>query len=111
MTVADLGSFANAARHFGLPASTISRRVARLERQLDLRLIRRTSQKLSLTDVGEVYFNHARRALDELRVGEEALQSLKARPMGRVRITTARGLTHHVWREASCEATGILRAS
>ncbi|MBT6278106.1 MAG: LysR family transcriptional regulator [Chromatiales bacterium] len=75
VTVGDLGSFANAARHLGLPASTISRRVARLERHLDLRLIRRTTRKRSLTDVGEVYFNHARRELESIRGHQEKINA------------------------------------
>ncbi len=50
--VADAGSFSAAAKLLGLPRSTVSRKVSRLEDALGVRLLQRTTRKLSLTDSG-----------------------------------------------------------
>ena len=53
--VVERGGFAAAGRALGLPKSRLSRRVAGLEAQLGVRLLQRTTRKLSLTDVGEAF--------------------------------------------------------
>ena len=56
--VVERGGFAAAGRALGLPKSRLSRRVAGLEAQLGVRLLQRTTRKLSLTAVGETYLRH-----------------------------------------------------
>ena len=56
--VVDQGGFAAAGRHLGIPKSKLSRRVAELETRLGVRLLQRTTRKLSLTEVREVYLRH-----------------------------------------------------
>ena len=72
--VARLGSFAAAARQFDMAPSMVTRSVAALERELDVRLIQRSTRKLSLTDAGVAYHEHvlgvlegSERASDEAR--------------------------------------------
>ena len=56
--VVDHGSFSGAARILELPTSRLSRRIARLEAELGVRLLNRTTRKLSLTAAGEQYHRH-----------------------------------------------------
>lgn len=85
--VADAGSFTAAARLLDMPKSTVSRKVAQLEEHLGARLLQRTTRKLSLTDVGRTYYQHARRISDELREAELAVTRLQEAPRGLLRIT------------------------
>lgn len=85
--VAQAGSFSSAAAALGMPKSTVSRRISSLEAQLGVRLIQRTTRKLSLTDAGADYAERCRviqLAADE---ANEALQSAGDRPRGLLRIT------------------------
>lgn len=90
--VVQAASFSAAAKERGVPVSTVSRRVARLEATLGSRLLERTTRRLRLTDVGRTYFAHAERAIDELRQGTHHVRELDVVPRGRVRITAPVGL-------------------
>lgn len=79
-------SFSAAARERGVPVSTVSRRIARLESALGTRLLERTTRALRLTDAGRAYFDHASRAMDDLAQGTNQLQERQAEPRGRIRI-------------------------
>ena len=57
VSVAQLGSFSKAAHALSMPVSTVSRRVADLERQLGVSLLQRTTRKLTLTAQGRDYFD------------------------------------------------------
>lgn len=85
--VVQASSFSKAARQRGVPVSTVSRRIARLESSLDARLLERTTRALHLTDVGRAYYAHAERALCELDQARQRVRELHASPSGRVRIT------------------------
>ncbi|AGP32399.1 LysR family transcriptional regulator [Sorangium cellulosum] len=79
-------SFSAAARERGVPVSTVSRRIARLESALGVRLLERTTRRLRLTDAGRAYFGHAERAIDDLAQGTHHVRELQSEPRGRVRI-------------------------
>lgn len=81
------GSFSQAARERGVPVSTVSRRIARLEARLGTRLLERTTRRLRLTDTGRAYLDHAERAMDELAQGADRLRELSVVPRGLVRMT------------------------
>ena len=53
--VVDAGSFTSAARKLGMPKSSVSERISQLENHLELRLLNRSTRKLSLTWAGEQY--------------------------------------------------------
>jgi DNA-binding transcriptional LysR family regulator len=61
--VVESGTFTAAAAALGLPKSSVSRGVASLEEALGVRLLQRTTRKLSLTEAGRQYFQQVRTAL------------------------------------------------
>ncbi|WP_341904294.1 LysR family transcriptional regulator [Polaromonas sp. YR568] len=81
------GSFAGAARALGLPKSRLSRRVAELEGRLGVRLLQRTTRKLSLTQVGEVYLRHCSAMREEALAAADAVAQMQVEPRGTLRIT------------------------
>jgi DNA-binding transcriptional LysR family regulator len=85
--VAERGSFAEAGRVLGLPKSRLSRRVAELEDRLGVRLLHRTTRKLSLTEVGTLYLRHCVAMRSEAVAAGEAVERLAAAPRGTVRVT------------------------
>jgi DNA-binding transcriptional LysR family regulator len=85
--VVEAGSFSVAARRLGMPKTTVSAKVAGLERRLGVRLIQRTTRKLRMTEAGETYFHHCAIATREVELGEAALQSAKRKPHGVLKIT------------------------
>ncbi|RML90640.1 LysR family transcriptional regulator, partial [Pseudomonas savastanoi] len=80
------GSFAQAARHLGMPSNTVSRRVQQLEIQLGTRLLHRSTRKLVLTQAGEDFHERCVGAVDGLMDAAEQLVSHREEPGGRLRI-------------------------
>lgn len=85
--VAEAGSFSAAARLLGLPTSTVSNRVAMLEKRLGLMLLQRTTRRLHLTDAGQVYFTHAAAGLAHMLDAEAAVTEAAREPSGLLRVT------------------------
>lgn len=85
--VAERGSFAAAGRVLGVPKSRLSRRVAELEDRLGVRLLHRSTRKLSLTEVGALYLRHCLAMRSEALAAGEVVQRLAAAPRGTVRVT------------------------
>jgi DNA-binding transcriptional LysR family regulator len=85
--VAERGGFAAAGRWLGLPKSRLSRRVAELEARLGVRLLQRTTRKLSLTEVGEIYLRHCTAMRDESLAASEAVAQMQVEPRGTLRIS------------------------
>lgn len=85
--VVEKGSFAAAARSLGLPKSRLSRRVARLETALGVRLLQRTTRRLVLTDVGKLCHQHAQNILAEAQAASEAVDRVRAAPSGALRVS------------------------
>ncbi len=87
LRVVELQSFTAAAEALGLPKSSVSRSVARLEESLGVQLLQRTTRAVQLTEAGRLYFEEASRALSTLEQAHERLTQLDSRPQGAVRIT------------------------
>jgi DNA-binding transcriptional LysR family regulator len=85
--VVEAGSFSRAAERVRLPKSTVSRRIAELERQLGERLLQRTTRKLAVTEFGEAVLEHARQVADEVDGTTALALHRQARPSGRLRIS------------------------
>jgi DNA-binding transcriptional LysR family regulator len=85
--VVQSGSFTGAARALGMPKSTVSQRVAELEARLGVRLLQRTTRRLSLTDAGRIYHDHCVRIVAEVEEADRAATSLQDSPRGLLRIT------------------------
>lgn len=85
--VVQAGSFSEAARQIGLPTSTVSTRVSRLEKRLGITLLQRTTRRLSLTEAGKVYYHHASQGLSYLLEAEAAVDEARKQPQGRLKVT------------------------
>lgn len=85
--VVQAGSFSEAARQIGLPTSTVSTRVSRLEKRLGITLLQRTTRRLSLTEAGKVYYHHASQGLSYLLEAEVAVDEARKQPQGRLKVT------------------------
>jgi len=85
--IVDTGSFTAAARALAMPKSTVSRKVVELEKHLGARLIQRTTRRLSLTDIGRVYYEHCARISQEAEEADLAVQQMQAKPRGLLRVT------------------------
>jgi DNA-binding transcriptional LysR family regulator len=85
--VVQAGSFSAAARQLGLPTSTVSMRVSRLERRLGTTLLQRTTRKLNLTESGTAYYHHASLGLGYMMEAEAAVDEARQQPQGRLKVT------------------------
>ncbi len=90
--VVDAQSFSRAARRLGMPTSTVSARIARLEERLGATLIRRTTRQLSVTPLGQRYYDHCVSALAEMAAAERELAEASEEPTGPLRISAAADL-------------------
>ncbi|QFT67880.1 HTH-type transcriptional regulator DmlR [Labrenzia sp. THAF35] len=86
-------SFVETAREIGVTASAVSRRLARLEERLGVRLMNRTTRRVSLTGEGEAYFRKAVRLLGEIEELENSLRVGRERPSGLLRINATFGFS------------------
>jgi DNA-binding transcriptional LysR family regulator len=84
--VVERGGFAAAGRALGVPKSRLSRRVADLETQLGVRLLQRTTRKLSLTDVGETYLRHCQALRESAQAAANAVAQVQTEPRGTLRV-------------------------
>lgn len=80
------GSLARAARELGLTGPAVSRRLAQLEQRLGVRLLARTTRRMSLTPEGELYFAEGQRILGDIDTLEQTLSRTRAEPRGLLRI-------------------------
>lgn len=80
------GSFAEAARRLGMPANTLSRKIVQLEAGLEVRLLQRTTRKLTLTDAGRSLFEASAQPIDEALQATRQLLEAGQTPSGGVRI-------------------------
>ena len=87
VTVAETESFTHAAKRLGISTAQVSRQVSALERRLATKLFHRTTRKVSVTEAGQVYFEHCRQVLDGLQEAERAITHLQSAPRGKLRIT------------------------
>ncbi len=89
--VARHGSLAAAARALDLTPPAATKRLAQMEARLGVRLVNRTTRRLSLTSEGETYLAHAMRILAAIREMEDAVASNRAAPRGLLRVNASLG--------------------
>ncbi|ARO14026.1 transcriptional regulator [Ketogulonicigenium robustum] len=87
VSVIDLGSFARAAERHNVSPGQASKVVSRLESDLGVQLLTRTTRALSLTEAGQTYVERIRRVIEEIDAIESTLRSSTGRPSGRLRVT------------------------
>lgn len=96
LRVVESRSFVRAAETLGLPASSVTGIIKRLEKHLQTRLLNRSTRNLSLTPEGERYFHRCREILDLIADTEAGLQGSSERPQGRLRVDMPGGIAHAV---------------
>ena len=84
---AESHSFAQAARVLDVTPSGVGKSISRLETDLGVRLLNRTTRRVSLTDDGAVFFEHCRRILDDLDAAQSLMSNRSAAPRGRLRVS------------------------
>jgi DNA-binding transcriptional LysR family regulator len=87
--VVDHGGFAAASRRLGIPKSTLAKRVAELESELQVRLIQRSSRRFTVTELGQEFYRHAMAMVIEAEAAEDVVRGRLAEPSGTVRITAS----------------------
>jgi DNA-binding transcriptional LysR family regulator len=85
--VVELGSFAKAADRLDVSTSAISRQVAELEAHLEVRLLNRTTRRLSLTEAGQSFYERSVQLLADLDEVESSVRAAALVPKGTLRIT------------------------
>jgi DNA-binding transcriptional LysR family regulator len=83
------GSFAAAARGLGMPANSVSRRIQQLEEQVGLRLMQRSTRKLTLTDAGTIFYERSADPIAALAEVARELGEGSQVPSGRVRVAAS----------------------
>jgi DNA-binding transcriptional LysR family regulator len=90
--VANTGSFSAAAKHLRISRTSVTTNVQSLEQQLGIRLLNRTTRKVSLTEEGEVFYRRFNQIVSQIAEVEELASTLLAKPNGRLRLNTDIGL-------------------
>ena len=89
--IAKLGSMAATAQELGVTPPVVSRRLASLERRLGVRLMNRTTRRISLTPEGEAYLLDGTRILDQLQALEHRIGGGSSQPQGTLRVAGTLG--------------------
>lgn len=87
VAVAETESFTQAAKRLGISTAQVSRQVSALEARLATKLFHRTTRKVSVTETGQIYFQHCRQVLDGLEEAERTITNFQSAPRGKLRIT------------------------
>lgn len=85
--VVEHGGYSKAARALGLQTSLLSRAVAGLEAELGVRLLNRTTRRMSVTDVGQTFYLHCAALAAEADAAREAIEQTRSTPRGLVRMS------------------------
>lgn len=93
VSVVECGGFTAAAARLGLPTSSVSRSIARLEEELGVVLLERTSRKVALTEAGRAYYERAREAVTALAEATEFALETAREPRGLVRVAAPPAFT------------------
>lgn len=87
IAVVESGSFTGAASRLAMSAVMVGKYIALLETQLGTRLLERNTRRQSLTDAGRVYYDEAKRVLEQVSIAESAVERLRAAPAGTLRVS------------------------
>ncbi len=94
--VVETGSFTKAASLFSVPPSSLSRRVADLEKNLGATLLKRSTRVVKVTEIGQTYYEQVQQVLYQLEQSNEAVRSYQAKPMGQLRISSMVGFGERI---------------
>lgn len=96
VAVVDAGSFTRAAERLNLSRPVVSKYVSRLEDHLGVRLLNRTTRRLSLTEAGRIFHARSRRGLDDIAEAQAEISRLQEHPRGvlRINVPMSFGILH-----------------
>lgn len=87
IAVMETGSFASAAQRLGASSGQVSKLISRLETDLGVRLVNRTTRSVSPTEAGQAYYERLRPLVDELDTLDRDIRNISQSPRGRLRLT------------------------
>ncbi|MED5468362.1 MAG: LysR family transcriptional regulator [Pseudomonadota bacterium] len=87
VAVAETESFTRAAKRLDVSTAQVSRQVSALEARLSTRLFYRTTRRVSVTEAGQIFYQHCRQVLDALEQAERSITNMQLVPRGRLRLT------------------------
>ncbi len=90
--VVEKGGFSRASESLGIPKSRLSRHIVQLEERLDTVLIQRTTRQSKVTELGEIFYQRARQAIDQVELAEAELKRKKHALVGQVTISCSVGV-------------------
>lgn len=88
--VSELGSLAAAAKKLGISAAAISKQITKLESDLGVQLLRRTTRSLELTEIGKSYLEQCKRIFEEVDAASNLISQSKATPHGALKVVSGR---------------------
>ncbi|MFU9135268.1 HTH-type transcriptional activator AaeR [Erwinia tasmaniensis] len=101
--VVELGSFTAAAHQMQMSVSAVSQIVAKLEDELQIKLLNRSTRSLGLTEAGKIYFQGCRRMMAEAQQVHEQLYAFNNTPVGALRIGSSSTMAQNVLATMSAE--------
>src|SRR5690554_5055153 len=101
--VVEADSFSLAADSLGLPRSTVSTTIQKLERSLKVRLLNRTTRRLSMTPDGASYYERCKQLLAELENLESSFRQENQLPSGRLRLEMSPSIGRRILMPALCD--------
>lgn len=101
--VVELSSFSKAAEKFGVSKAFISKHINKLENDLKCRLLNRSTRQLSLTEAGEIFFQHCQSLSELATEAYESIHQLQKKPSGLLKIAAPSAFAAHVLPEVLIE--------
>ena len=87
VAVVETESFTAASKRLGISTAQVSRQISTLEQRLATKLFYRTTRRVTVTDAGQLFYQHTRPLLDGVEEAESALNSLQSNPRGKLKLT------------------------
>ncbi len=87
--IVEQGGITAAAKVMKLPKSNVSRRLAQLEHRLGVRLLERTTRKIHVTEIGQIYYQHCRRIVEEAEHADLSISRTLEVPRGTLRVSAS----------------------
>jgi DNA-binding transcriptional LysR family regulator len=96
IAVIDAGSFTLAADRLNIPKANLSRKISRLEQQLGVTLLERSTRSQHITEAGSHYLLHCRRISQEIELADASISQLLTEVKGQLRIGVSVGMGHEI---------------
>ena len=95
LTVVDTGGFSAAAEALDIQVARVSRAVSKIEKQLGVSILNRTTRRVNVTDEGRRFIDSIRTGLQQIQQAEDDLMAQKEMPQGRLRVDAASPFVFH----------------